>query len=70
MRLDREASSAENLVFDYLDGTNLDPAVDVHIHDSKIVFTGEDSLESWWTGWVEGKPAAVMRFVLSREGEG
>lgn len=69
MRLNRSDSSKENLVFDFTGGTNLNPHVDPHIHNSEIMLLGEDSLESLWTSYDKGKKSAVMRFTLKRAEE-
>ena len=69
MRLNREASTGESLVFDFVGGTNLDPAVDHHIHAAKIELVDADTLNSAWSGWSEGKPAGSMTFYLSRDAE-
>ena len=66
MRLDREKSTAEKLVFDFAGGTNLDPAVDGHIHAARIRFVDDDHLESVWLSHVEGRQAGKMTFHLAR----
>ncbi len=50
MRLDRAVSSAERLVFEFAGGTNLDPAVDEHIHEAEVAITGKDRIDSRWSG--------------------
>lgn len=66
MRLDREKSTAEKLVFDFAGGTNLDPAVDGHIHAAKLTFADGDRLDSEWISHHEGKQAGKMTFHLMR----
>lgn len=66
MKLNRDASTPESLVFDFVGGTNLDPAVDEHIHAAKIRIVDQDALESVWFGWTGGEQAGVMRFHLAR----
>ena len=66
LRLDREHSTAEKLVFDFTGGTNLDPAKDHHIHAAEIELTEGGGMESVWTGYAEGKPAGKMTFHLER----
>jgi hypothetical protein len=66
MRLDRVGSSDKSLKFDFAGGTNLDPAVDQHIHNSQIVFADDGGLESVWTAYKMGKQSAVMKFTLHR----
>jgi len=67
MRLDRGESTADHLVFDFTGGTNLDPAVDGHIHAARITLVDADHLDSAWIGWAEGKEAGEMAFQLTRE---
>ncbi len=66
MRLNREASSADNLVFDFAGGTNLDPSVDQHIHSANIRMLDDGSLDSIWQSHAGGEPAGEMAFHLSR----
>lgn len=66
MRLDRDQSTAEKLVFDFAGGSNLDPAVDGHIHAAKITWVDDDHLESVWIPHAGGKQAGSMTFHLAR----
>lgn len=66
MRLDRENSTADSLAFAFTGGSNLDPAVDQHIHSARITWAEDDRLESVWTGWAGGEQAGVMTFDLER----
>ncbi len=61
-------TAANTLHFDFIGGTNLDPAVDSHIHAAKIVMVDQDTLESSWTGYQDGKPHHDMVFHLKRQG--
>ena len=66
MRLNRDRSTADLLVFDFTGGTNLDPAVDQHIHGAEIQLR-DDGLVSSWTAYQGGKQVGVMTFHLERE---
>lgn len=66
MRLDRAASSADRLVFEFAGGTNLDASADMHIHSAQLTFAG-GGLTSEWTSWDGGKPAETMTFHLVRD---
>jgi hypothetical protein len=56
LKLDRKASTADKLVFDFDGGTNVDPAVDMHIHGAVITFDEDpDHVKTEWTAWAEGK---------------
>jgi len=66
MRLDREASSAKRLIFDFTGGTNLDPDSDHFIHDMELGILGDGKVESIWNSWAGGAEAATMIFRLAR----
>ena len=66
MRLDREASTAERLVFDFTGGTNLDMENGHFIHDMELGILGEDKVVSVWHSWSAGEPAGGMTFHLAR----
>ena len=66
LRLVADESSADVMVFDFAGGTNLDPAVDEHIHSARITVADDDQLISAWTGYKDGEPAGSMTFNLER----
>lgn len=66
MKLNRDSSTADTLVFDFVGGTNLDPAVDGHIHAARIQIVDSDNLESIWYGYEGGEQVGVMTFSLAR----
>ena len=66
MRLDREKSSADKLVFDFTGGTNLDPSVDGHIHSAEIMLVDDGQIESVWVAHAGGEQVGVMTFHLAR----
>ena len=66
MRLDRETSTAERLVFDFTGGTNLDPETDHFIHDMELGIHGDGKVESVWNSWGDGAKGATMVFHLTR----
>lgn len=65
MKLDREKSSADKLVFDFVGGTNFDPAVDPHIHSAELTLAGDEMVSSW-TAYAGGEQVGGMKFHLSR----
>jgi hypothetical protein len=67
MRLDRAASSPDQLVFEFAGGTNLDPAVDNHIHAARIQFLGDNRMDSVWKAHAGGEEVATMTFHLARQ---
>ncbi len=66
MRLNRETSNAERLIFDFTGGTNLDPETDHFIHDMELGVLAEGKVESVWHSWANGEQAATMIFHLAR----
>jgi len=66
MRLNRDTSTSDKLVFDFAGGTNLDPSVDEHIHSAEITLSDSDHLESAWSAYSGGEEVAVMTFHLAR----
>ena len=66
MRLAADKSSPDNLVFDFSGGTNLDPAVDEHIHSAQITLVDDDHLISAWNGYKDGESAGKMTAHLER----
>lgn len=67
MKLDRSASSLDDLHFAFDGGTNFDPARDVHIHEARIRLEDaeEGRIRSDWTAFQDGKPMATTTFNLS-----
>ncbi len=67
LKLDRAASTADRLVFAFDGGTNLDPAVDVHMHEGRLEFAEGGKVLGHWTGYVGGKPAGSHTFEMTRK---
>jgi hypothetical protein len=65
MRLDRNASTPDRLVFAFDGGTSFDPAKDTHVHSGVVEWKG-DALHSVWTMYSGGKETGQNRFVLRR----
>lgn len=66
MRLDRATSTDTRLVFDFVSGSNFDPAVDKHIHDARIEFVDEHTVASTWSAWDGGRKVYEATFDLAR----
>ena len=43
--------------FAFAGGTNLDPAKDMHMHESTLTFVDDDHIEVAGVAWVDGKPS-------------
>ena len=55
------------IAFKFLDGTNMDPAKDMHMHEATIRVVDEDHLQSEWTSFMNGKPLGKASFDLKRK---
>jgi hypothetical protein len=69
LKLDREKSRPDHLVFVFDGGTNLDPKKDGHIHNLDITFHEDGRVTSDWEGYSGGKSAGTTAFVMTREHE-
>jgi hypothetical protein len=65
MRL-RSGGKADELVFDFDGGTNLDPAKDLHIHSGRIRFLDADHVEAEWDAYRGTEKQGSKRFFLAR----
>lgn len=54
MKLDA-SSGADKLVFKFVNGANINPAKDAHMHDATLTLTGADTFTADWTSWTDGK---------------
>ena len=57
----------KKLVFRFLDGTNLDPAKDIHMHEATLEFLTDDHIRSSWTLYFGGKLDHTTTFDLKRK---
>jgi hypothetical protein len=53
-------SPANQIVFRFVGGSNLDPAKDKHMHEATLTIVGEDRIEVKGVGWENGAPAKDM----------
>ena len=67
LKLDREASTADNYLFVFDGGTGFDHAKDLHIHSGRITFQPAGRVEAEWDANVKGKKAMSTKFALSRD---
>jgi len=63
----RKGTAANELVFDFAGGSNINAAKDQFMHNAKMVFVDDDHLRSEWTDWKDGKKAETMVFELERK---
>jgi len=66
LKLNAQKSTSAELVFDFNGGTNMNPAVDTHMHSGSIKVLGPDSIESHWSGLSNGKPDGTKDLFLKR----
>jgi hypothetical protein len=55
MKHDPKAKENE-LKFDFVGGTNLDPKKDMHMHEGLITIIDDDNIQWSWVGYLDGKP--------------
>ncbi|MCG3125750.1 MAG: hypothetical protein CHACPFDD_00576 [Phycisphaerae bacterium] len=67
MRLDPAASTADVLVFKFLDATNLKSPQDAHMHELKLTLVSADEIRAEWTMYVNGKPAGAKVMKVQRK---
>jgi hypothetical protein len=67
LKLDRQASSSDELKFIFDGGTNLDPEKDNHVHSARFRFRDVGRLEAEWEGYAGGKKAHTKTIVASRK---
>jgi hypothetical protein len=53
-------SSANQIVFQFNGGGNLDPKKDKHMHEATLTFVDDDHIEVNGTGWENGAPSKDM----------
>jgi hypothetical protein len=62
-----KSDDPKKLVFKFLDGTNLDAAKDMHMHEGAIEWVDDNHIKSEWTAYVKGKPAGTAKIDLTRQ---
>lgn len=67
LRLDRAASTPDHLKFVFVDGTNMDPAKDSHIHQIEMRLLGDDKLSNTAVSYTGGKQDHAMVFDFTRK---
>ena len=59
-------STASDLFFQFVGGSNLNPSKDPHMHSAHIHLQDADHITGEWRAYKNGKPAEVVRFNLIR----
>ncbi len=65
-RMKLQNADDQNLHFLFLDGSNIDPRKDAHMHALTISFVDKDHIIQKWTLFVDGKEKGMSVFELSR----
>jgi hypothetical protein len=66
LKLDKKASTPNELKFVFDGGTNLNADKDMHIHSLRTVIKDKGHIEEEWEAYQEGKKIATEKFTLSR----
>jgi hypothetical protein len=66
MRLDKKASTSDELKFVFDGGTNLDPEKDMHMHSGRIAFRDAGRVEAEWDGYKGRDKVGTHKLSLSR----
>ena len=63
------ADTGDALQFEFVGGTNLDAARDMHMHSVRFEFASPDELREHWQGWIDGHvaPEHVANIHLVRK---
>ena len=54
------------LRFEFIGGSNIDPAKDVHMHAGTLILRGDDRLEADWAVYDKGQQTGANKFFLDR----
>ena len=66
LQFDSNRSSGNEIFFDFASGSNMDPATDLHIHSGRFHWTAEDTVDSEWVAYKDGRPDHTTKFSLQR----
>jgi hypothetical protein len=60
-------SDPKKIVFRFLDGTNMNAAKDMHMHEATMELVDADHLRATWTAYSDGKPEHSSNFEFTRK---
>jgi hypothetical protein len=63
----RAGQNANEIIFDFDGGTNLNPNKGFHMHDAILRFTDDNHMHAEWQAYLDGKPAQKHSFDLVRK---
>ena len=61
------SSPANQIVFRFAGGSNLDVNKDMHMHAVTYTFVDKDTLKAEWTHYMDGKEGGKVMFELKRK---
>ena len=62
-----KSDDPKKIAFKFVDGANLNPAEDMHMHEGTIEWVDDDHIKSEWVGYHKGKPVGTAKFDLRRQ---
>ncbi len=61
-----KSSKGDTLYFDFVNGTNMNPKKDKHMHSLNLKFIGKNKIVQAWTEYENGKAGKTNEITLSR----
>jgi hypothetical protein len=65
-RMKLQTADGQSLHFAFVDGANMDPMKDAHMHSLSISFVDKDHMIQKWTMFADGKEKGMSVFELAR----
>jgi hypothetical protein len=61
------AGPVNKFAFKFVNGANIDPAKDMHMHEGTLTVIDDNHIQSDWTGWNNGKADDTHQFSMKME---
>ncbi len=61
------SSTDSKFVFKFVNGANINPEKDMHMHNGTLTILDDNHIQSQWEGWANGKPADDHQFSMKLE---
>jgi hypothetical protein len=62
-----KSDDPKKIAFKFVDGANLNPAEDTHMHEGTIEWLDDEHIKAEWVGYHKGKPIGAAKFDLRRQ---
>jgi hypothetical protein len=62
-----KTDNPKKLAFKFLDGTNLDAAKDLHMHEATLELVDDSHIKAEWVAYEKGKPGHTAKIDLTRQ---